>query len=346
MTVKDAAKIVLKASNEPLNAQQIAQRILEQGLWKTEGKTPDQTVAANLYMDIKKHGDRSAFKLVSRGTFTVNAIAIEEAEATTLPEPDSGSVERPQAYSFTECALLVLEEFGSKKPMHYKDITRKALEKGWLVTEGRTPESTMYAQIITEIKRYKASGRSPRFIQHGNGMVGLSKWKTNGVVSEIEQHNQETRKAMLSKLHSMKPVDFEALVSHLLTAMGFESVEVTRYCGDGGIDVRGTLVIGEVVKIAMAIQVKRWKGNIHGRVVRDLRGSIGIHEQGLIITTSDFAIGAKKEAVQVNKTPIFLMNGEQLVTLLMEYSIGVRSTPQVLFDLEDESLYSELGVAK
>ncbi|NBK26518.1 MAG: hypothetical protein EOM68_31465, partial [Spirochaetia bacterium] len=38
MTVKDAAKIVLKASNEPLNAQQIAQRILDQGLWKTEGK--------------------------------------------------------------------------------------------------------------------------------------------------------------------------------------------------------------------------------------------------------------------------------------------------------------------
>jgi hypothetical protein len=43
--------------------------------------------------------------------------------------------------------------------MHYKDITRTALEKGWLVTEGKTPESTMYAQILTEIKRYKDSGR-------------------------------------------------------------------------------------------------------------------------------------------------------------------------------------------
>ena len=228
MTVKDAAKIVLKASNEPLNAQQIAQRILDQGLWKTEGKTPDQTVAANIYMDIKKHGDGSAFRLVSKGMFTVNATSIEEDGATTLSEPDSGPVGRTQAYSFTECALLVLEEFGSKKPMHYKDITRKALEKGWLVTEGKTPESTMYAQILTEIKRYKDSGRSPRFIQHGNGFVGLSKWVTKGVVSEIEQYNKQTRKALLSRLHSMEPIDFEDLVSRLLTAMGFEMVEVTR----------------------------------------------------------------------------------------------------------------------
>lgn len=57
-----------------------------------------------------------------------------------------------------------------------------------------------------------------------------------------------------------------------------------------------------------------------------------------IITTSDFSKDAKNEAVQADKTPIALMNGEQLVTLLMEYSIGVRSTPQVLFDLEEGSL--------
>ena len=59
MTVKEAAKKVLEASNEPLNVQQITERILEQGLWETEGKTPDQTVAAVLYMDIRKHGEHS-----------------------------------------------------------------------------------------------------------------------------------------------------------------------------------------------------------------------------------------------------------------------------------------------
>jgi restriction system protein len=341
MTVKDAAKLVLEASNKPLNAKQITQKILEQGLWKTEGKTPDQTVAANLYMDIKKHGEISAFKLVSNGKFAANTVSNNENETAVLPEPASETVDRNQVYSFTECALRVLEEFGSKKPMHYKDITQKALEQGWLVTEGKTPESTMYAQILTEIKRYKDSGRSPRFIQHGNGMVGLSKWVAKGVISEIEQYNKQTRKALLSKLHSLEPVDFEDVVSRLLTAMGFEMVEVTRYSGDGGIDVRGVLVIGDVVRMKMAVQAKRWKYHVQAPAVQQMRGSLGAHEQGLIITTSDFSKGAKNEAIQADKTPIALMNGEQLVTLLMEYSIGVKSTPQVLFDLEDSSLCSQ-----
>lgn len=67
-----------------------------------------------------------------------------------------------------------------------------------------------------------------------------------------------------------------------------------------------------------------------------VRGSLGAHEQGLIITTSDFSAGAIKEAAQPDKTPIALMNGEQLVMLLMEHGIGVhRSTPD-LFEIDEE----------
>lgn len=62
--------------------------------------------------------------------------------------------------SFTQCAERVLLEFGDKKPMHYKDITEKALQEGWLVTSGKTPEASMYAQVITEIKRQKKTWRT------------------------------------------------------------------------------------------------------------------------------------------------------------------------------------------
>ena len=51
-----------------------------------------------------------------------------------------------------------------------------------------------------------------------------------------------------------------------------------------------------------------------------------------------FSKGLKNEDVQADKTPIDLMNGKQLITLLMEYSIGVRSIPKVLFNLEESSL--------
>ena len=97
-------------------------------------------------------------------------------------------------------------------------------------------------------------------------------------------------------------------------------------------------MVGDVVRIKMAVQVKKWKlkNNIQAPVVQQVRGSLGAHEQGLIITTSDFSPGAIKEAAQTDKTPIALMNGEQLVMLLMEHGIGVhRSTPD-LFEIDEE----------
>lgn len=337
MNIKEAAIEVLRSSQGPLDVHEITKRMLEQNLWSTSGKTPVSTVAASLYTDIKKYGVTSDFCLVSPGMFSLNQ---QQPERKPAKEEKllSSNGEGIQSYSFTECAIKILEEYGLKEPLHYKEITRLAIENGWLVTEGKTPESTMYAQILTEIKRYKDSGRSPRFIQHGNGMVGLGKWIAKGVVSEIELYNKQTRKELLSLLLAMDPIDFEDLISRLLTAMGFEKVEVTKYCGDGGIDVRGVLVIGDVVRTKMAVQAKRWKGRVQAPIVQQLRGSLGAHEQGLIITTSDFSKGAKTEAIQADKTPIALMNGEQLVTLLMQYSIGVKSTSHVLFDLEENSL--------
>lgn len=223
--------------------------------------------------------------------------------------------------------------------MHYKEITEKALEKGWLVTGGKTPEATMYTQVITEIKRQQKRGERPRFVQHGRGYVGLSQWMGRGLAFQIEHHNHQVRKALRERLLAMKPSEFEELISQLLAEMGFEMIEVTKLSGDGGIDVRGTLVVGDVVRMKMAVQVKKWKlkNNVQTPVVQQVRGSLGAHEQGLITTTSDFSTGATIEAAQADKTPIALMNGEQLVMLLMEHGIGVRRSTPDLFEIEEES---------
>ena len=341
MTVQDAAIQILLSAGKSLHAKEIAKRIIDGGLWKSEGKTPDATVSARLYSDIKSNGDKSPFVKVGPQTFALrdsaqisSGAAPVPAAVQEAPKPSPASA----GFSFTDCAQKVLEEFGGKKPMHYKEITEKALQKGWLVTGGKTPEATMYAQVITEIKRQQKRGERPRFVQHGRGYVGLSQWMGRGLAFQIEQHNHQVRKALRERLLAMKPGEFEELISQLLAEMGFEMVEVTKLSGDGGIDVRGTLVVGDVVRIKMAVQVKKWKlkNNIQAPVVQQVRGSLGAHEQGLIITTSDFSAGALKEAAQSDKTPIALMNGEQLVMLLMEHSIGVhRSTPD-LFEIDEE----------
>ena len=347
MSVLSAAIQILKKSGSPLHAKDLASQMIAEGLWTSDGKTPAATVSAQLYSDIKNNGDKSPFERVGPQIFALrdSAVIPNDNDGTT---PEVKNASKPPSvnasFSFIDCAQKVLEEFGGKKPMHYKEITEKALEKGWLVTSGKTPEASMYAQVITEIKRQQKRGERPRFVQHGRGYIGLSQWMGRGLAFQIEQH----RKALRERLLAMKPGEFEELISQLLAEMGFEMVEVTKLSGDGGIDVRGTLVVGDVVRIKMAVQVKKWKlkNNILAPVVQQVRGSLGAHEQGLIITTSDFSAGAIKEAAQPDKTPIALMNGEQLVMLLMEHGIGVhRSTPD-LFEIDEEFAVITLNAVK
>ena len=302
-------------------------------MWQTQGKTPHATVAAQLYTDIKKHGDDSPFIQVGPNTFALRDGVSVSPKSTTNSEKATGK------YSFTDAAEKVLESFGNKKPMHYREITEKALALGWIATEGKTPEATMYAQVLTEIRRNKKRDKQPRFVQHGRGYVGLSRWMGRGLAFEIEQHNKRVRQTLFKRLLDLDAMAFEELIGELLAEIGFEDIEITKRSGDGGIDVRGTLVVGDVIRTRMAVQVKKWKpkNRVQAPTVQQVRGSLGTHEQGLIITTSDFSAGARTEAARDNAVPVALMNGEQLVALLAQYELGVTRRTHDLLEIDDDS---------
>ena len=341
MSVKSLAAEVLQQAGTALHAREIAKRMIDSGLWNSKGRTPDATVGARIYSDIKERGTESIFVQVGPGTFALRTsldhagqVHVDPLTVDKLTESSS----RNTSFSFTDCAQKVLEEFGGKEPMHYRKITEIALEKGWLVSKGKTPEANMYASVIAEIRRRQSRSDQPRFVQHGRGYVGLSRWMGRGLGFEIERHNRQVQKVLRERLLAMTPSEFEELIQLLLVAMGFEMVELTKLSGDGGIDVRGTLVVGGVINIKMAVQVKKWKlkNNITAPVVQQVRGSLGAHEQGLIITTSNFSRGAIKEASQSDKAPIALIDGERLVSLLTGHDIGVICTTPRLFEIDEE----------
>ena len=231
--------------------------------------------------------------------------------------------------------------------MHYRDITNAALRQGWLKSSGQTPEATMYAQILTEIRRKQRQGNFSRFVQLGRGLVDLNRGVENdrGLRAQVEKHNASILEKLHKVLMSMPPVRFEELIGELLVAMGFEEMEVTRSSGDGGIDVRGTWVITDGVSIKMAVQVKRWKKNVQAPVVQGVRGSLATDERGLIITTSDFSKGARSEAEDPKRSsPISLINGKQLVRLFVENSILVSRERIDLLDLSELETDSEKTV--
>jgi hypothetical protein len=69
MSGLDAAAKVLSTAKEPLGCGEIIERILEQKLWKTGGKTPAATINAAMLREIKGKGKEARFKKVGRGKF-------------------------------------------------------------------------------------------------------------------------------------------------------------------------------------------------------------------------------------------------------------------------------------
>jgi hypothetical protein len=67
----NAAARVLTEAGEPLNCKIIVERMLQQGYWTTNGKTPEATLNAAIAREIKIKGDTSRFRKVQRGLFTL-----------------------------------------------------------------------------------------------------------------------------------------------------------------------------------------------------------------------------------------------------------------------------------
>ncbi len=234
--------------------------------------------------------------------------------------------------TYLEAAAAVLKDAGG--PLHYKAITTRALERGLIEPRGATPDATMGAQLYLAVKRDGTDGEPCLFRQVGRGHFALAAKPVSGELdADIAKHNGKLEGELLDFLHEMHPKQVELLIGQLLTAIGFEDVAVTKYSGDGGIDVDATLTVGGVTRVRTAIQVKRWKSNVSGSTVRELRGSLMTDQRGLIITTSGFTKDAIKEADALGKAPISLLDGNRLIQLLVEKQIGVRRKAVHLLEL-------------
>jgi restriction system protein len=128
-------------------------------------------------------------------------------------------------------------------------------------------------------------------------------------------------RAVLDQVLELDDKEFEILVGHLLTALGFEGSEVTGKAGDGGVDATGELIVANLAKVKVFVQAKRYKlgTKISGGTVKQLRQAIPFGGQGAFITTADFQKAAHDVALEPGFPRIGLLNGRQLVDLLVKH---------------------------
>lgn len=233
--------------------------------------------------------------------------------------------------TYLEAAYQILSV--AKEPLHYADIAQRALDRGLITPTGRTPTATMGSRLYTDTLKEET-----RFVRVGRGVFELAHAQAGGIDGQVRVLNEATRLRLRELLGAMPPERFEALITELLIQMGFDesTVQVTPFAGDGGIDVTGIYRAAGLTEVNAAVQVKRWKRNIQAPVVTQLRGSLQVHQQGIIITTSSFSKGAQAEATALNKTRIGLINGTELLELLIKHRVGVTEKTLRVIGLDDE----------
>jgi restriction system protein len=129
---------------------------------------------------------------------------------------------------------------------------------------------------------------------------------------------------LLSRLKMMKFDAFEKFCRELLIAYGFKDVYVTKRTKDGGIDGYGDLKMG-LAFLKVAFECKKYEDKCVGRPqVAQFRGDIsGDFHQGIFFTTSKFSKEAKEVSFKTGTIPIILIDGQEIVNIMIEKRLGV-----------------------
>jgi hypothetical protein len=165
--------------------------------------------------------------------------------------------------TFKSIAYQILKEAG--KPLHSKEITKRALERG-LVTDGKTPEATMNALLVVDINKKK---KESLFIKAGPSMFALNP-KVSVKRRLTLKYEIESKYKISSNLSSKQKGDIaEARIAELAILYGKYSLSCYKPISDDeGIDL---IVKQKKTLKALYIQVKSRFGSPEGAYTATVR---------------------------------------------------------------------------
>lgn len=147
------------------------------------------------------------------------------------------------------------------------------------------------------------------------------------IAQNYQEHRDRLKKELLQKIMDNPPDFFEELVLDLLFKMGYggsrADAEAVGRSGDGGID--GIIREDKLGLDLIYIQTKRQQDTVQVHLVRDFTGALDSKgaRKGIFITTSGFTQPAKKFVEEVSSKRIILIDGVQLVQLMIDHNLGV-----------------------
>ena len=244
-----------------------------------------------------------------------------------LDEPHLGSLNQSEVEYQLAWARTYLKNYG---------IIVNSARSVWSITSEYASELTVSAKEIVAFTVQK-NAKKREMAKSNDKPDGKMDKPEDDIDSnddvEFPDEVKPWRQQLANVLQNMDPYGFERLSQRLLRECGFTQVSVTKKSGDGGIDGTGKLKINGIVSFNVAFQCKRYKGLVSSGDIRDFRGSLTTDiEKGIFITTGSFSKAAKDEATTPGKKQIDLIDGEEFISKLAEYSIGVKEVKSYEID--------------
>ena len=117
--------------------------------------------------------------------------------------------------------------------------------------------------------------------------------------------------------------------------------EVVGRSGDGGID--GIIKEDPLGLDRVYVQAKRWEPDVSRPVVQAFAGALQGRraQKGIFITTSNFSNKARKYVETIDST-VILIDGDQLVQLMIKYNVGVSAGQPYQIKQVDSEYFGEV----
>lgn len=359
LTTLNAAERVLRTAGRPLHYTEITKRMLDQKLWASDSKKPETVVFSTLSSDIKKNSDDSKFRSLRDGSFEIN-----HPRPQPSLEPVAGHAPRKLKLTVLQAAEEILRAAG--KPLSYGELTRRMQDDGRWQTKSVTPQIIVGSSLATNIKKDPEKSRF-RFVRRGvvelKGLLPYTPQPVGaggaaddtaedeqpkprpvtvpsghlGAQEAIDYENQRIREQFIQILMAVEADHFEQLISDLFNAMGIQDVKFDQRIGDQEIDVRGTLVVANSIRVKIVAHVRRGGTNTTARRIEELRQIVGPHEHGLMVTTGAFTDRGKEAAERSDAAPVGLIDRDELIELMIKHGIGIESQEHKLLRLVSSS---------
>lgn len=252
---------------------------------------------------------------------------------------------------YTQICQRRLYQFAAKNPSH---IVLTALRRHCQGLDFPTSSPMKHFQIGPPKRgrtTYLLINTNVPPSQQAQQKVDKEKLPEEVMLSAYHDHRESVKTTLLEKILANDPSFFEHLVLKLLLGMGYgyslEAGIVTGGPYDQGID--GIIYEDELRFNQIQFQAKRYAADraVHAKELREFAGSILASEsgvnKGVFITTSYFdrnALAFEKQVAGKNLT-LKLINGRQLVDLMLKHKIGVAVSETFSTYVVDTDYFSE-----